>query len=223
MAQVLLLAAGGLARETASSIMATGDHHVVGMLDDSEASWGRKLAGVEVLGGIERAAQGRELLLVCAGAGTTRQSIVRRLLSLGVGPERYAIHIGHGASIGSGTTVGRGSIILPGCVLTCDVEVGTHVVLMPMVVLTHDNWLADYATLAAGVVLGGGARIGSAAYLGMNASVRQGLVVGDGATLGMGAVLLVDQPAHSIWAGNPAHSLERAQHGTSAKDAQCVS
>lgn len=223
MAQVLLIAAGGLARETASSIMSTGDHQVVGMLDDSETLWGSRLAGMEVRGNIDSAAEGSELLLVCAGAGTTRRAIVKRLLTLGVGPERYATHVGRGASIGSGTTVGRGSIILPGCVLTCDVEVGEHVVLMPRVVLTHDDWLSDYATLAAGVVLGGGSRIGSAAYLGMNASVRQGLAVGEGATLGMGAVLLEDQPAHSIWAGNPARSLEREARKPTDNDALRVS
>lgn len=209
MARVLLLAAGGLARETASSILATGDHQVVGMLDDSAATWGSKIAGVAVLGGIELAAQRNELLLVCAGRGRARQGIVRRLVSLGVGPGRFATHVSGTAAMGSNASVGPGSIILPGCVLTCDVSVGKHAVLMPRVVLTHDNAVGDYATLAAGVALGGNTVIGSTAYVGMNASVRQGLTVGEGATLGMGAVLLMDQPANSVWAGNPAHPLKQ--------------
>lgn len=209
MARVLLLAAGGLARETLSSIVATGDHHVVGMLDDSSALHGTEIAGVDVLGGVDMAATRNELLLVSAGPGGARSSIVTRLRELGVGPERYATHINGSVSVGSGCHLGHGSIVLPGCVLTCDVEVGNHVVLMPRVVLTHDNRLGDFATLAAGVALGGSARIGSAAYLGMNSSVRQGLCVGERATLGMGSVLLVDQPAETTWAGNPAHSLRR--------------
>ncbi len=209
MARVLLLAAGGLAREVASSILATGDHQVVGMLDDSASMWGGKVAGVPVLGGIELAAQRSEMLLVCAGPGRARERIVRRLAALGVGPGRYATHVSGTAGIGSNAAVGPGSIILPGCVLTCDVSVGKHAVLMPRVVLTHDNAVGDYATLAAGVVLGGNTVIGPTAYVGMNASVRQGLSVGEGATLGMGAVLLVNQPANSVWAGNPAHPLEQ--------------
>lgn len=209
MARVLLLAAGGLAREAASSILATGDHEVVAMLDDSADTWGSNVAGVAVLGGIDLAAERNELLLVCAGPGKARQGIVRRLAALGVGPGRYATHVSGTAGIGSNASVGPGSIILPGCVLTCDVLVGKHVVLMPRVVLTHDNAVGDYATLAAGVVLGGNTVIGPTAYVGMNASVRQGLTVGEGATLGMGAVLLMDQPANSVWAGNPAHSLEQ--------------
>ncbi|RAX50694.1 acetyltransferase [Arthrobacter sp. AQ5-05] len=215
MARVLLLAAGGLARETASSIAATGDHEVVGMLDDSEALHGGRIAGARVLGGIDLAEGLSELLLVCAGSGQARRGIVHRLRSLGVGPDRYASHVSRNASVGAGCSLGRGSIVLPGCVLTCDVSIGAHVVLMPNVVLTHDNQLGDYATLAAGVALGGGTRIGAAAYLGMNASVRQDLEVGDGAILGMGSVLLQDQPANCTWAGNPAHRLGPAPCNTS--------
>ena len=215
MARILLLAAGGLARETASSIADTGDHEVVGMLDDSPALHGGLVAGVRVLGGIDLAAGRSELLLVCAGYGQIRRVIVHRLRMLGVGPERYAGHVSRSASIGARCSLGPGSVVMPGCVLTCDVTLGAHVVLMPRVVLTHDNHLGDFATLAAGVVLGGGTRIGAAAYLGMNASVRQDLEVGDGACLGMGAVLLQDQPANCTWAGNPAHRLGQAPHHTS--------
>lgn len=223
MARVLLVAAGGLARETLSSILATGDHQVVGMLDDSVALHGTEIAGVDVLGGTDMAATRRELLLVTAGPGEARFRIVNRLRELGVGPERYVTHISGTVSVGTGCTIGHGSIVLPGCVLTCDVEVGAHVVLMPRVVLTHDNSLGDFATLAAGVTLGGNTLIGSAAYLGMNSSVRQGLCVGERATLGMGSVLLVDQPAGTTWAGNPAQSLHRVQTDTLQHDQQRVS
>lgn len=232
MSGVLLLAAGGLARETASSIAATGDHEVLGMLDDSPSLQGTFVAGIEILGGMELATTIDAQLLICAGSGAARQSIAGSLARLGVQSTRYTTHVSHTAEIGARTTLGAGSIILPGCVLTCDIAIGRHVVLMPNVVLTHDNWLGDYATLAAGVTLGGSTQIGAAAYLGMQASVRQGLVIGDGATLGMGSVLLQDQPAHSIWAGNPARllnhqALPTAEKTTPAKppieDTQCVS
>ncbi|PQZ91080.1 acetyltransferase [Arthrobacter sp. MYb227] len=233
MSRVLLLAAGGLARETASSIAATGDHQILGMLDDSPTLHGQFVAGLEVLGGIEQATTIDAQLLICAGSGAARQSIVASLARLGVENTRYATHVSDAAQLGARTTLGRGSIILPGCVLTCDIEVGRHVVLMPNVVLTHDNWLGDYATLAAGVTLGGSTQIGALSYVGMQASVRQGLVIGDGATLGMGSVLLQDQPAHSIWAGNPARMLKHhpdqsttgksTSSKTTIEDTQCVS
>ena len=77
-------------------------------------------------------------------------------------------------------------MVLANVTMTADVTVGEHVVLMPQVVLTHDDVVADYATLCAGVVLGGTVHIGAGAYLGMNSSVRQGIRVGRDATLGHG-------------------------------------
>jgi acetyltransferase-like isoleucine patch superfamily enzyme len=81
------------------------------------------------------------------------------------------------------------------------------VVIMPNAVLTHDDELADYATLAAGVALGGTVTVGEAAYLGMNSAVRQGLRIGAHSTIGMGAAVLSHVPDDEIWAGVPARRL----------------
>ncbi len=75
--------------------------------------------------------------------------------------------------------------------LTADVTVGAHVAVMPQAVLTHDDVVDDFATIAAGVRLGGGARIERGAYLGAGALVRE--AVRDRrlvAWSGMGAVVL---------------------------------
>jgi len=103
--------------------------------------------------------------------------------------------------------IGPGSIILANTVLTADVTVGSHVVIMPNVTLTHGNEIDDFATIAAGTVLGGDVRIGRGAYIGMNASVRQRVSVGQYSVLGMGGVLLAPLPAHEVWAGVPARPL----------------
>src|SRR6185312_3210267 len=154
MSSVLMVAASGLARETIASIRETGDHQVVGVLDDDPSLHGRQIAGIRVLGGIDLAAQTGDHLLVCAGSGTARAAITARLELLGVASDRYATHIHQSVVVGNGSYVGSGSIVLAGSVLTCDVRLGRHVVLMPRGVLTHDDVVADYATLAAGVALG---------------------------------------------------------------------
>jgi acetyltransferase-like isoleucine patch superfamily enzyme len=94
--------------------------------------------------------------------------------------------------------------------MTADVHVGSHVVVMPHVTLTHDDVLEDFATVCAGVTLGGGVTVGEAAYLGMRSAVRENLVVGRDSLLGMGAVLLEDLPPGDCWAGVPAHPLRTA-------------
>lgn len=219
MERILLVAAGGLARETLSSIRQTGDGEVVGFLDDDPALEGRFLDGVEVLGPLNRAVGGSEKLLVCAGAGPVRESLVARLASWGVGPGAYATHVHGSVWHSAGCRIGHGSILLAGCVLTSSVALGTHVVAMPHVTFTHDVQAGDFSTFAAGVSLGGGVGIGRAAYLGMNSVVRQGLHVGQRSMLGMGSVLTRDLPQDQTWAGNPARLLERR---TSVKENEDV-
>ncbi|WP_343913456.1 acetyltransferase, partial [Ornithinicoccus hortensis] len=197
--------------EALAVIRATNSHRVVGLLDDDERLLGQDVDGVEVLGGLDSIERFPEAqLLLCAGAGHDRRLIQERLAAP---PDRYATVLASSVDLAGDTVVGRGSILLGGVVATASVDIGSHVVIMPNVVLTHDNRIRDFATLCAGVTLGGAVDIEPEAYLGMASTVRQGVRVGAGGTLGMGSVLLTDLPPHEAWAGVPAHQLNRPRKG----------
>jgi sugar O-acyltransferase (sialic acid O-acetyltransferase NeuD family) len=212
-APLLLVAAGGLARETALAAVGSG-RTVAGCLDDDPARWGAVLIeGIPVLGGLEEAVRRPDLdVIVCAGKGATRRAIVDRLADLGIGADRFATVVDPAARLAAGTAIGSGCVVLAGVVATADVCLGEHVVCMPNVVLTHDDVIDPFATLCAGVVLGGGVRVGQAAYLGMACSVREGVHVGAGAMLGMGSVVLGDVGDGETWVGVPAR-----QHGIGSR------
>ncbi|QEW00813.1 acetyltransferase [Microbacterium caowuchunii] len=202
-AGVLLVGASGLAREVVAADI-TG---VVGILDDDAALHGNEIDGIPVLGPVASAAGRAEQLLVCIGPSESRRAVVRRIRDAGVPEDRFATFVARSARIGSTSGIAPGSIVLDGVVVTAHATIGRHVVVMPSCVITHDDVIGDFATLAAGVALGGAVRIGEATYLGMNSSVRPGAAIGDGATVGMGAVVLGDVPDGEIWAGIPARRL----------------
>lgn len=206
-APLLLVAASGLAREVLSVCEQTRVT-VVGVLDDDPAKAGARFGTTTVLGSLELARNHPDAeLLLCAGKGSVRRDLAGRLAALGMGNDRYGTVVDPSVRVPSSCSLGVGSILLGGVVLTADVRVGRHVVCMPHVTLTHDDDIADYATLTAGVSLGGGVRVGEAAYLGMHATVREQRTVGAEAVLGMGAVLIADQPPRTVYAGVPARPI----------------
>jgi sugar O-acyltransferase (sialic acid O-acetyltransferase NeuD family) len=149
-------------------------------------------------------------VVVCVGNPrnyTARRTIVDRL---GLPADRYATVLHPSVSIGAGSFVGPGSVLLAGTVLTADVEVGSHVAVMPQAVLTHDDRIGDYATIASGVRLGGGAVLETGAYVGAGALIREGVRVGAWSLVGMGSVVLTDVPSDEIWVGSPARKLRSA-------------
>jgi sugar O-acyltransferase (sialic acid O-acetyltransferase NeuD family) len=207
---LILIAASGLAREVLACLEGQYYYEVVGILDDSPALQGTSVGGVPVLGPISAVAgQPDAHLLICAGRGAVRSAILDRLTALGVTEDRFARVVDPSVRIRSSCSVGAGSILLAGSVLTADVTVGRHVVIMPNVTLTHDDRVDDFATLCAGVTLGGTVHVERGAYVGMNATVRENLTIGADSTLGMGAALTRDLPAGETWIGTPARRLQR--------------
>lgn len=205
---LLLVGASGLARE-ATAVAVMGEHPgPLGIVDDNPELWGTLHGITPVVGSVDLAVRAVDHQVVLTlGQGRVRHHVATRLGKLGLDPTRYVSLIHPRVVLPGSCSIGAGSIALDGVVLTADVEVGKHVVLMPQVTLTHGCTVRDFATLCAGVSLGGDVEVGEAAYIGMNASVRQGVHIGAGATVGMGSVVLHDVPAGETWVGAPARPI----------------
>lgn len=204
MSGLVLVAGSGLAAEVIAAVRAADGYDRLVILDDDARRWGLELSDVPIVGGVDEIRTFDDYdVVVCAGRGAVRKTLVNRMSSLGVGPDRYARVVHPSVDVPHGCVVGRGSIVLAHVTLTAAVTIGSHVVVMPNTSITHDDHVSDFATLCAGVTLGGRVLVCDGAYVGMNASVREGLCLGAGSTLGMGSVLLEDLPAGETWAGVP--------------------
>jgi sugar O-acyltransferase (sialic acid O-acetyltransferase NeuD family) len=211
MTGLLIIGAGGFARETAQAVRDAGDIELLGHLDDNAALHGTEVDGVPVLGGrdlVHDLPQTR--VVICVGNPRDYASRARLVRRLGLPTHRYATVVHPTASVSATSRVGPGSVLLAHCVLTAAVEVGAHVAVMPHAVLTHDDVVEDFATIASGVRLGGGARLERGAYVGSGALVREGTVVGAWSLIGMGSAVLGDVPPGEVWVGSPARRLREA-------------
>lgn len=209
---LVIVGAGGFARETAEAVRAinavTPKWDLLGYVDDDAALKGVEIQGLPVLGPITMAQDLESAsVVVCTGRPDnyfSRKQIVKRLdLPL----SRYATVVHPTAHLAPSTSVGRGTVILAGVVTTTSVRIGRHVMVMPGAVFTHDDRLADFVTVASRVCLGGGVRVGEGAYLGAGALVRESRTIGSWALVGMGAVVTRNIPRREVWAGVPARKM----------------
>jgi len=212
--QLLIVGAGGFARETAQAVAAINavrpTWRLLGFLDDDPLLHGRRVDGLPVIGGTDLVhSLPRVQLVVCVGNPSNYFARTRIVDRLGVAADRYATIVHPAASVSGSSSIGPGSVVLAQCVLTAFVEIGAHVAVMPHVVLTHDVKIADFATIAAGVRFGGAVQVERGAYLGSGALIREHLVIGAWSLVGMGSVVLRDVPAAQVWAGNPARLLRK--------------
>ncbi|WP_248961931.1 acetyltransferase [Sphaerisporangium perillae] len=212
MTQLLIIGAGGFARETAQLVHAINDvsptWDLLGHLDDDPAKHGTLVDGVPVLGGSGEAVEREEAqVVVCTGSPRDYGSRARIVARLGLPSERYATLVHPSASVSRSSSIGPGSVVLAQVALTAAVTVGAHVSVMPHVTLTHDDVIGDFATLAAGARLAGGVHVEPGAYVGSGALVRETLTIGSSALVGMGSVVTRDIPPREVWAGVPARFI----------------
>lgn len=216
MRTLLLIGAGGFARETVELVRAINREaptwELAGLLDDDPEMHGRELLGVPVIGPCSAAADHPEALVVaCVASPDDPPRRLRLVDRLALPPERYATLAHPSAKIPASATVGAGSVLHADTVLTADVRLGRHVATMPAVVLTHDDEVGDGVTFGAGVRVAGGVTIGDGAYLGAGALLRERIAVGAGATIGMGAVVTRPVPTGEVWYGSPARPAPAAE------------
>jgi sugar O-acyltransferase (sialic acid O-acetyltransferase NeuD family) len=209
---LVIVGAGGFARETAAAVQAlaaTGvGWRLLGFLDDDPTLHGTHRSGLPILGGTEEVAVlGEAAVVICVGSPRDYAARARVVHRLGLPAQRYATIVHPAAQVGAGSVLGPGTVLLAGVCLTADVTLGAHVAVMPQTVLTHDNVVEDFATIASGVRLGGGVRLGHGAYLGSGCLIREFVTVGAGSLVGLGSVVLDDVPPGEVWVGNPARFL----------------
>jgi sugar O-acyltransferase (sialic acid O-acetyltransferase NeuD family) len=206
---LLFAGASGLAREVLATVRLLGEQWApLGYLDDDPARHRAEIDGLPVLGPISLVHDHPDAaVVVCvanAGRPARRADVVR---ALDLPADRYATIVHPQASVAFGVSLGEGTVLLAGTVITAPQRVGAHVLAMPQVLLTHDDEVGDFVTMAGRAALAGAVRVESAAYLGSGALIRQGLVIGSRAVIGMGAVVLEDVPPGETWAGVPARKL----------------
>jgi len=100
--------------------------------------------------------------------------------------------------------MGRGNVIMPGCLISCNVEMGDCNFVNYGTTVGHDARLGSCNAIMPGVRVSGAVTIGDRCFFGLNSAVLQGLTVADDVRVGAGAILIRDAEADNLYLGVPA-------------------
>jgi len=206
--QIAIYGAGGLGREVLALIKALPEWEVMGFYDDGIPP-GSNVAQYKILGSLQDLLEYKtELhLIIAIGDPKVKTEIVNKLSS---NPQiQFPVLIHPDALIMSKSTVkiGDGSIITAGVKLTCDIQLGKHVLINLNCTIGHDVRIGDCSSVMPGVNIAGAVHIGKEVLIGSGANILNGLHVADAARVGSGAVVTKNVAEGKTVAGVPAREL----------------
>ena len=201
----IIVGASGFALEVAWLAEEAG-YNILGFLDDDLAKQGTQVLGKPVLGFITEWDKFREHNFVLAiGSPRARYKVYNKMLKMG--QPNFATLVHPSVQKSSFIKIGSGSIICAGCILTVNIEIGSHSIININSTIGHECKIGNFSTIAPLVAVSGNVTLEDFSEVGTGASIRQGIFLGRGSMLGMGSVLTKDIPALKIYAGNPAKPL----------------
>lgn len=204
MQKLVVLGAGGFARQAVWCIERHSDLRVVALFDELQTE-PRDYKGIPIVADLAKLANENSSLALVGAVGDAN---LRRRWALEYGSlYPFWTVIDPDALVAPNARLGEGSIVLPGAICSTNAQVGDHVLIGFNASVSHDVSVGSFTHLAGGVILNGHSRVGEGCQIGAGAIVLPHVRIGDGAVVGAGAVVNRDvEPGRTV-AGVPARSV----------------
>ncbi|HYC85490.1 MAG TPA: acetyltransferase [Chryseosolibacter sp.] len=206
---LLIYGAGGLGRELLAWLKMSAEWKVDGFVDDTLEP-GSRIHGLEILGNLSWLEARRIHTFVILALGDpaakarVRASIHNPLIDFPA-----VIHPSARLLDPQSVSIGKGSVICAGCILTCDISLGEHVLLNLNTTVGHDVTVGDYSSIMVATNIAGGVQIEDAVLIGSGSNVKNNTRIGARSVVGMGSVVIRDVDVNCVVAGVPAKKLSK--------------
>jgi sugar O-acyltransferase (sialic acid O-acetyltransferase NeuD family) len=187
---IILLGAGGWARELYWFVRDTWPQARIVFVDDVS-----EVRGVEIAGTVVPVVKdwefepGFDRFLVGVAEPALKRPMVVKALAAGLEPAPTLVHTG--AIVRPDCTLGRGGAIVAHSQLTTNATIGDYVCVLDSTI-GHHNVVGDYTTCFPGCRISGDVVVGEDCLFGAGTIVRNGLRIASGVTTGAGTVLVKD-------------------------------
>ena len=202
---VVIYGCAGLGKSVLNALLASG-RRVLGFVDDFTNTQLPRLHSIHdhsVLSFEQMlSAQGREAeWIVAIGENGVRKFISQKLQRLDL---QFATVVYPSVEMGLGVSIGPGSVVLPGAVIGCDAQLGSHVIVCARAGVDHDTIVGDYAYISPGSTVCGYVNLQPGVFVGAGVVVGPNVEIGRWTSCGAGAVAIKSLPSQCVAYGCPA-------------------
>jgi sugar O-acyltransferase (sialic acid O-acetyltransferase NeuD family) len=206
---VAILGAGGHGRVVLDILLQAG-HEVACLLDSNPQLHGRRIDGVEVIGGPDRLpelpARDVDGVVVAIGDNGVRRAMAQQVSTAGL---RLVNAVHPSANLARTVSLGRNVVIAAGALVCAHCQIGDSVILNTGCVVDHESMIGTAVHICPGVKLAGHVTIEAGVFVGLGASVIQNVRIGTEAVVGAGSVVIRDVPAMTTVVGVPAQPIRQ--------------
>jgi len=203
--RVVILGAGGFAREVAEMLGALGDWDIAGFVERDEARSGYLLNGIPILARLSDLA-GLEECFGVPGAGDVapRNRQITEMESAGLRP----LSIVHPMSVVSPSAIlGDGAVACQFTTITANSSVGAYSMVNYGATVGHDVHVGRNCVIGPGARISGWVTLGDGCYIGAGAVILPRVTIGAGAIVGAGAVVTREVEPGVTVVGVPARPM----------------
>lgn len=90
--------------------------------------------------------------------------------------------------------VNEGTILMHGCIINTNAQVGRNCIINSMALVEHDVTIEDHSHIATGAKINGGVTIREGSFIGSGAVIKEGVHIGAGVVVGAGLTIIKDVP-----------------------------
>lgn len=208
MQAIVLLGAGGWARELYWFVKDTWPDAAIAFVDDVSPELSMEIAGVQVpIIKNWKFAAPFSSFLVAVTEPADKRAMVAKALKAGLKPAPTLVH--PSAIVRPDCTLGVGGAIVAHSQLTTNATIGDYVSVLDSTIGHHDV-VGDYTTCFPGCRISGDVTVGEDCLFGAGTIVRNGINIASGVTTGAGTVIVKTVEESDITlVGLPAKKLQR--------------
>lgn len=205
MKKVIIVGAGSVGKFLAYNVKEfTSEFEFIGFLDDDIKKQNQMIAGLQVLGTINKLPSFIEKgYSVAWGIAfpKVKASLVKSCECLNAD---FPSFISKSAWLSNHVSIGKGCIIYPGSSINYETVVGNFVIVNMNCAIGHNTELNDFVSLAPGVNLGGYTQVGKRTQMGINSSTKQSTIIGSDCIIGGQSIVVENTNDNMTIKGIPA-------------------